>query len=397
MRAALLTNILTPYRVPVYQRLADTPEWDWRFFTNAATEPGRSWRIDPGSLEVELVRSVSFRRRFGFRHDGDQIVTAYLPIGLLGALRRFDPDVVVSAELGARTLLAVLYCRIVGAPLVVWSYHSRVSSSMAGHALRAFRRRLLSCADSVVGMGSQARGVLCELGVPQERIFDAPNAHDCEGLQRALASAMPLAPGREGTALARCRQRIALVVGRLVPAKGIEPLLDAWDDLPAPVRESWTLLFVGDGPLASTVEHAGRSRSAGEILRVAALQPEELAAYYRAAELLIFPSLGDPWGLVVNEALASGLPVICSSRAGCATDVVESGRNGWIVDPLDARQLNATLRQALEHPDLARLGECARSTARRFSPERMAEGIRSAVDHALASHPQRSEAAAPAR
>jgi glycosyltransferase involved in cell wall biosynthesis len=400
MRAALLTNILPPYRMPVYHDLAGTPGWRWRFFTNAATEVGRSWRVDSGDLDVEQVRSFSFRRRFAFRRQGDQVVTAYLPLGLLGALRRFEPDVVVSAELGARTLLALLYCRVFGVPLVIWSYHSRVSSSVGGRSLQTFRRLLLSCADAVVGMGAEARRVLSDFGVPSERIFDAPNAHDRDGLEKALADAdsgalrtlQQAGGGRE-----HYREHVALVVGRLVHAKGIEPLFDSWDDLPPSVRGRWTLLFVGDGPLAPRVQSASRSRSTGEIFLIPAVQPEELAAYYAAADLLIFPSLGDPWGLVVNEALACGLPVLCSSRAGCATDLVLPGRNGWIVDPLETPKLTATLLEALDHPDLSRLGECARGTARRFSPERMADGIRRAVTHAAAARPRRAHQAAPAR
>ena len=113
-----------------------------------------------------------------------------------------------------------------------------------------------------------------------------------------------------------------------------------------------------------------------------ALQPQELVEVYAAAELVVFPSLGDPWGLVVNEAFACGRPVLCSRLAGCADDLLRPGANGWLSDPTDADAFAQTLGEALTSPDLARLGTRARATAERFQPERMADGLRRAILHA---------------
>lgn len=389
MRGALLTNILTPYRIPVYRAL-ERDTLHWRVFTNADTEFDRGWRTDRTGLDVERVCSWAFRRSFAFGGPGvAQQVTTHVPIGLLGALRRHRPDVVVSAELGPRTLAAWLYCRIASVPLVIWSYHSRASAT-AGPAQQRLRRLLLARADAVVGMGTQAREVLTSYGVDPKRVFDAPNACDTAGLAKSLAVADPAALHRDLAASARCRERIALVAGRLVAGKGIEPLLDAWSDLPPRLRARWTLLFLGDGPLGPAVERAARAGEPGEIARVPAVAPNCMAAYYAASELLVFPSLGDPWGLVVNEAFGCGVPVVCSSRAGCADDLVRPGENGWIADPTHLGEWTAALRAALEHPDLASLGARARAAVRRFSPEAMAAGILAATQYALAAHGRRA-------
>jgi glycosyltransferase involved in cell wall biosynthesis len=128
------------------------------------------------------------------------------------------------------------------------------------------------------------------------------------------------------------------------------------------------------------LERASARCERGEVLRMPAVQPDELAAYYAASQLLVFPSLGEPWGLVVNEAFACARPVICSSLAGCADDLMRPGENGWVVDPTLPCELAATLREALEHPDLGRLGVEGRRTVDRFGPEPMAAGIRAAVE-----------------
>ncbi|HXV37003.1 MAG TPA: glycosyltransferase family 4 protein, partial [Myxococcota bacterium] len=134
------------------------------------------------------------------------------------------------------------------------------------------------------------------------------------------------------------------------------------------------------GPLAPTLERARARCARGEIVRTPAVQPDELAAHYAASRLLVFASLGEPWGLVVNEAFACARPVLCSSLAGCADDLMRPGENGWIVDPTLPCELAASLREALEHPDLERLGIEGRRTVDRFGPEPMAAGIRAAVE-----------------
>jgi glycosyltransferase involved in cell wall biosynthesis len=387
MRVALVTNILSPYRVPVFQALAQTPGWRLRLFVSAASEFDRSWHVAPGGLDIERVPGPALVRRVAARGRAaaDQLVTLHLPLGLPAALARFAPDVVVSGELGPRTALALSFCALRRVPLVIWSYHSRVSASQAGPLQRALWRALLARADAVIGMGAQARAVLRGLGVAEARLFDAPNAHGHEGLAKAAA-----ALDRESLRAAlrgahACRERIALVAGRLVPVKGIPQLLAAWDALPRELRDASTLLFVGDGPLAGRLRQESAARARGEIVQLPAVQPAALARYYVASDLLAFPSLGDPWGLVANEAMACGLPVLCSRLAGCADDLVREGQNGWLCDPTDPADLARVLATALSTPDLPALGRRARDTAERFRPEVMADGMRRAISRAVGS------------
>ena len=376
MRVALLTNILPPYRVPVFHALATTPGWRLRVLLNARSEFNRSWEVDPGGLDLEIVRSVSLVR--GGR-------TLHVPLGLFGALRRFGPGVVVSGELGARTLLAWLYCALFRIPLVIWIETTRLLTAEVDPLRVALGRFLLSRARAVIGPGREARLVLRGWGVEDTRIFDAPNAHDHDGFTKALAALDREAVHRDLRAGLGCRARIALVVGRLVPSKGIIELLYAWDRLPSQLRNDWTLLFLGSGPLNSRVEQARDTHQPGEIVRVPAVQPRDVIDFYSAADLLLFPSLEDPWGLVVNEAMACGLPVLCSPRAGCAKDLIRPGENGWLADPLDEDTFTSALLEALSSGRRQRLGERARETAERFTPEAMAEGMRSALRHALSS------------
>lgn len=396
MRVALLTNVLTPYRLPVYRELAATPGWSLRIFVNAISEPhwqesfAGAWERGCETLDVERVRSLRFTRRVAFHRDASFRGRSYVPWGVLPALCRFRPDVVVSSELGARTLAAAGAAALLRVPLVIWSYPSRANRSATSALRQALQRLLLARADAVVGMGRQARAVHLESGVDPAQLFDARNAPDVALYARALADLDPLAVRMALRARIGAREHVALVAGRLDAMKGTTPLLEAWRTLPAALRAGWTLLFVGDGPLEGAVRAAAGAAPAGEILHVPAVHPDRMPELYVASDLLVFPSLGDPWGLVVNEAQLCGLPVVASRLAGCTDDLVEPGRTGWDFDPEDEGDLARVLALALGSPDRERIGLRARDHAKRFTPEGMAGGLRCAVRYAAGD--RRSEA-----
>jgi glycosyltransferase involved in cell wall biosynthesis len=392
VRVALLTNILTPYRLPVYRDLAATPGWELRVLLSAVDEPGWQRAFEGAhqqgnaELDVEVVAGASLRRRVRTHREqaSEQWATLHVPWGAFGALRRFAPDVVVTSELGPRTAFAAAYAALHRVPLVIWSYQSRTAAAVAPVWQRALRCALLARADAVVGMGVQAREVLRGLGVPDTQLFDAPNAHAADWWQQRLAAVDVVAERLALRASLGARTHVALAVGRLEPAKGVRPLLAAWQSLPDAARTDWTLLFVGDGSLAGEVDRARRANTAGAIARLPALRPDALAAVYAASDLLVFPSLGDPWGLVVNEAMACGLPVLCSRLAGCADDLVAPGETGWLFDPTDAAEFRAALARAFDEPARDRIGAHARDVAKRFGPATLANGLRRAILHAAA-------------
>ena len=371
-----MTPILAPYRVPAFRALADTPGWDVRIFVNAESEFDRSWQVDAGGLDVESIATWSIPR-------SDRTLHLTAPWSLWRALGRFQPDVVVSAEFGSRSLAAWCYCKRHQIPLVLWALPTEAHIAECDPLRRALGPFLLKRAASVAVPGNEARRALQRWHVDDTRIFTAPNCHDSEAFDKALATLDRDASLRDMRAGLGTRARIALVAGRLFPVKGTVEVLDAWDRLPPEVRANWTLLFVGDGPLAERVTRAARTRPPGEIIRLPAVQPSELVEFYAAADLLVFPSLGDVWGLAVNEAMACSRPVVCSTRAGCAEDLIVPGETGWLADAADPRAFAETLQEALACRVRETLGQRARDRVADFTPAAMAEGFRRAIRAAL--------------
>lgn len=383
MKVAFLTNIVSPYRAPVFQSLAQTPGWDLSVVVNARSEFDRKWSGDCKGVRVIESRSIARKIVHVVEEPVrvEQVTTRFVPIGLLGDLYKIRPDVVISHELGPRSMLAAAWCRLHRKPLVLWSYQARTSAGRHdGRIRRKVRDFVFRTADSVLGMGVQARDVLESTGCPPEKILDAPNSTDENLVLNSLRSAQ-----QSGT-IERLRaeygegKKIAVAVGRLIPLKGPLELLNAWKALPADLRDQWRLVFVGDGPLRSFVQDAAELG----VRHVPEVPMHDVPHYMGMADLHVFASFADVWGLTVNEAMLSGLPTLCSTLAGCSDDTVRDGVDGYLFDPRTEESFIAGLEKAMRCGRLAEMGVAAAEAGRQFTVERLAEGFRRAVDQALA-------------
>lgn len=376
MRVAFLTNVVAPYRAPLFEELSRTPGWELRVFTNAGNEFDRHWQdVDP-EFDVEQLRSLTIKRKVKTTKPApcEQVVELHLPVTLGRTLRRFAPDVVISLELGPRSFAAASFCAREGIPLIVWSYRSRSAATTTGWLRRLARRFIMRRTDAFVGMGTQARNVLLHAGAKDRDVFDAPNAADHRSIAKRLAD--PALPDRVRAIRRRFHgDRILVVVGRMIPMKAITQILEVWRSLDATARCGWRLVFVGEGPLAAEVQ----GLEGEHVHHVGHVPTEQVTDWFVAADLHLFASLADVWGLVVTEAMLCGTPTLCSVHAGCSDDVIEDGVDGWLFDPTEIDSWRHRMSVLLQAGDLSSHGRRAQQSAGRFDVSRMAEGFRMAV------------------
>jgi glycosyltransferase involved in cell wall biosynthesis len=153
----------------------------------------------------------------------------------------------------------------------------------------------------------------------------------------------------------------------------------------------WDLVLLGDGPLRETLNAQLSTLNLHNHVHLPGFkQYDELPVYYALANAFVHPSTTEQWGLVVNEAIASGLPVIVSERCGCVPELVQG--NGFTFDPMDEHELASLLfRMAtLSDDDRRRLGDASYKIAANFVPERFGEGLERGVRMALELTPRRS-------
>jgi glycosyltransferase involved in cell wall biosynthesis len=145
------------------------------------------------------------------------------------------------------------------------------------------------------------------------------------------------------------------------------------------------LTLLGDGELRAELEKLRSKLGLEDCIQMPGFkQYEELPEYYSNAAAFIHASTTEQWGLVVNEAMASGLPVLLSNRCGCAPDLVKDGVNGWTFDPTNEEQLaDLMLRISSDEDGRLKMGERSREIIAEWGPDRFASGLKAAVDAAL--------------
>ncbi len=275
-----------------------------------------------------------------------------------------------------------------GVPAVVMS-----ESTASDEPRRAWKEWLKSrvvrrCAAGLVG-GAPHADYLAALGMPRERIFPGYDAVDNDHFARGAAAAR----AEESTIRARLNlpARYFLASSRFVPQKNLPGLLTAYAGYRRAVgSDAWALVLLGDGPLRdSLVAQASTLGIASDVSLPGFKQYDELPAYYGLAGAFVHASTREPWGLVVNEAMAAGLPVLVSSRCGCARDLVAEGGNGWVFPPDDPAALAGLLARvtACDPPALTAMGEVSQRRVAGWSPTAFAENLQRAVR--AAGHPPR--------
>lgn len=184
-----------------------------------------------------------------------------------------------------------------------------------------------------------------------------------------------------------------LASNRFIEKKNLHRLLEAYAAYVAQAGASaWCLVMLGDGALkGALMAQVGRLGLTDKVLFPGFKQYPELPIYYGLAGAYIQASTTEQWGLVVNEAMASGLPVLVSERCGCAPDLVQNGVNGYTFDPYDIKELTERMVHIAEgNCDLVSMGRASREIIARWSPETFADGMMKAANAALANPPPRA-------
>lgn len=223
----------------------------------------------------------------------------------------------------------------------------------------------VSVFDGAVVAGEPHASYLKKLGMPAANIQVVGNCIDNDFFA-ARADEERCEPGDPDATIPR---NFFLYVGRMIPVKNLPRLLEAYH-LYRSRGGSWDLVIIGNGPEEASLRQQAEDFGIKGICFAGLRQVNELPRYYARAKCLVLPSLSEPWGLVVNEAMASGIPVIVSNRCGCATDLVKEGVNGFLFDPLKPDRL-AELFLTLSNGEVSieSMGANAREAVAEFSPK----------------------------
>jgi glycosyltransferase involved in cell wall biosynthesis len=352
--------------VAVLEALAERCDLTVLFCSQTGTR-AMAWKFVDLPFRHEIVGGV----RIG-REDQTDL---YISPRILTALARSRPEVVISGGFSFPSLYAAAYTRARGAGLVIHSDGTARSEATITWPQRLTRRLLARTSDAAAGNSLQATERFMSLGWPSDRVFAALHTTQIEPFH-AVGRARRPSPHQH---------LVLLHVGRLIPRKGVDRLIRAAAAARAEQADV-RLEIVGSGPTESDL------RRLAEELDVPTtwhgfVDQDGLPDYYAAADAFAFPTLEDPFGIVLLEAAAAGLPLVASPHGGATGDLVKEGQTGFVVEPDDLRAHARALVTLARDPELrSRMGRAAHELTLNRTPDAAADQYLVAAQAAHARH-----------
>lgn len=349
-----VTNYIPDYRYPVFERLVSESPANYWILTSSPL--GQSCREARDHLRIKHSATINLLSKT--RHPSTNTVQREfipVPLGLFIDLLRIRPDVIISGDFGPRSLICWMTAKMLGSRFVIWS--EEIASSAQGRSWlqRKLRKFLANRADACLAWGDPACSYLQSLGVEGNRIFHCAQAIDNHRWLE-LAKKINRASARAKLELSGV---VFLLVGRMVERKGFRNFIQAWAVAGKQFETAAMAVIVGSGEQEAELRKLVADNKIANIRFAGMHIGDALAQYYAAADVFVFPSLEDVWGMVVNEALCFGLPVLGSKHAGASQQLLD-GDAGIIFDPADIDEFSRKLALLARQRPSIHAGRAAR-------------------------------------
>ncbi|MCG3110233.1 MAG: glycosyltransferase family 4 protein [Candidatus Manganitrophus sp. SB1] len=337
MKLVVLTNILTPYRIPLFEALQHRVK-DFTVLLMARHEENRRWRLAPHSFKMQVLPGIHIRPP-GF------LISVHLNYGVIKALRKLDPDVVVSGGFGIANISAWIYCRLFRKRFIGWGELTMTDCATTSVIRRAIRQCLIRYSDGVIASSRVARDAFLHYGAREDRLLTAVMPIEVSYFQRQTEAF------RQSEECKRLRGEysgpILLSIGQLIRRKGYLELFKIYEQI-VKRRPDVELLIIGEGPERPLYEKIVQEKGWANVHFIGYVQKEELSKYFAAADLFVFHTLSDSFGAVLSEAMAAGVPSVSSVHAAATHDLIEEGLTGFKFDPKDIESSAEAILKALE-------------------------------------------------
>ena len=354
-RILFITNYPSPYRVCFFDELAKQADVTVLFSDRIEDKKHRSadWFIS-GEGRFKAVQLVKRVASVGSRD---------LCLDVIPWLKKSWDAIVVCGYAYPTVVLAMVYMRLHRIPFYM-EVDGGLIREYSGFRLW-FKRLLVGQATSWISSGNYTTSYLVHYGAKQEKTYHYPfTSLWAREILHAIPTRAEKLQIRENLGMAE--EKVVLYVGRFDPKKGMDDLLSVCPDL----DPSAGIYFIGGEPTEAHMDFCTK-QGLSNVHFVGFKKKEALEEYYRAADLLVLPTKSDVWGLVINEAMAQGLPVITTDRCVAGLELVENGVNGYIV-PVDDNEALTTAINITLSEDYRKMGEASLEKIRPYTIENMA-------------------------
>ena len=377
-KVALIHNIISPYRVPLFEGLSNHPSIDLFVYFCAKTLKKRKWDIlESDRYNYEILSGITLEFLGIIYHINPSIISKLIK-------GKYDV-VIIGGSTDFTTQAAFITSKLLKTPTILWSEGIESAQSLLGKVISPLTKYIVRNVDAIIVPGTMSRDFHIKQGAATEKVFIAPNIVNNEMFIQK-SSKFKKEKERFKQELNIQNEKIILFVGQLIKRKGVEYLIKAYKSLKDEYN-AVCLVIIGDGVLKKELEEICIKEDIKDVHFTGWVPEEQKIIYYSIAELFVLPTLEDLCPLVINEAMACGLPVISTKAAGCAVDMILPGKNGFVVDAADEKQLYSAMEKIILDDEFAKKkGEgSSEIIEKRYSIDQAVNRFVSAIEYAWRS------------
>jgi len=372
MKVALIINTISPYRVSLFNYIHKQSNFDVKVFMLARNEKNREWEVteDRIKFNYEILPGWHF-----FIQSKE--VTIHLNRGIFKIFCEYNPDIVITSGYDSLAYWQVfLYCKILGKNFIIWNGSNLLTTKSKGGTRGKLKHIIIKNASGCIAYGTKAKEYLEYFGANSGCIYISRNTVDMSYFRNKIFQY------RNSVNFRKERQRypkyLLLYVGRLTKGKDIIRILKLLNNLSDP---DVGFIIVGSGPEEKKLKTYCIQNKIQNVIFEGFYQQDKLYKYYALADIFIFPSFYDIWGLVINEALAGGLYVLSSKYAGASYDLIKEGWNGEIFDPNNIEEIVDLIKRIKKNIEYIkkRREDISQHACREFSIEKSAQEFIKAI------------------
>lgn len=383
VKVLLIHNILwSHYKAAVFSSLYDICQRNGKNFLVIQIAETEGSRKSMDRIDVSLHR---YSYRLLFKEKFEAIGKLRRSIVLCREIISQRPDIVVlPGYYDISFWFALLTVKILGVPAIL-TFDSTAMDHPRVWYKELIKKVYVRTCDKAFVYGTKSKEYLARLGMAEKNIITRCQATDND----KITAVNHLMRDKREALIAELglNSRNFIYVGRLSPEKNVQRLLQALLKLKKeePAAADWGLVVVGDGPLKDELRWLTKEFGLMDVRFVGAKAWHEVVEFYAMSDVLVLPSTSEPWGLVVNEAMVCGLPVLVSDRCGAAYDLVDEGKNGFVIDPYNVDDLTERMKYFVIHPErITEMGKRSIEIIAEYTPENAAMQMYAGIERVLA-------------